>query len=307
MDIATNAPNKPAFRWPGSKYLMAPWIVPFIPSTAEHHTYNEPFAGSAAVLLQKERSPMESINDASGDVTNFFEMLRDQRRLLIRAIKHTPWSTAEYELCRLPADAPLERARRFYLRCWASIRPFDTNPYFRRQKVLSTKNGRASGGMTPAAKQFMRLRHLATISQRLRGVTIENLDACAFMRLYDYERAFFYVDPPYLHDSGNETRKSGRDAYPVEMKSLELHQQLTDVILSLKGMAVISHYACDFYDATYLVAGWQRVDRKVRTDGSGTAVESLYICPKTQAALERDRQRAELAAAPLFRFAGVSL
>lgn len=289
----TVTPNKPILRYPGSKWRIAKWIHSFIPNC--HDTYNEPFVGSASVLLRKERSRMENINDASGDLINFLITLRTDEAELIRAIEMTYYSQAEWEIALLPDPDPVERARRFYVRCYMSIRPFDNHCSFRRQMKLSRgKNGKQSP-MTPAAKSFMRIGHLQDVAARLRGVGIENMDALEFIEIYDYDRAFFYVDPPYPF----HTRVRTLPVYPVDDMANSDHEKLAAVLNGIDGMAVISGYACDLYTRLYEGNDWIRMDREARIDGGGTAIESLWISPRTWQALEHERLERERERLPL--------
>lgn len=48
-----------AFGWYGGKFSHLDWLLPLLP---ECHHYCEPFAGSAAVLLNREPSPVETCN-----------------------------------------------------------------------------------------------------------------------------------------------------------------------------------------------------------------------------------------------------
>lgn len=258
-------------------------------------TYSEPYCGSAAVLLSNDsRFPMENLNDASGRIVNFFKVFRDNEAELIRRIELTPWATDEYETCRLPADDPIEDARRFYFMVWASIRPFDRTRSFRRQKKLSRKKD-GSGAMTSAARLFTRTDHLWELADRLRGVVIENMDAIEFIKLYDYPRAFFYVDPPYPF----HTRKRATlPTYPVELVEngrdddgdYQAHRALAETLNSIEGYAIISGYPCDWYTEFYEERGWHRTDTEARINGGkNTAIESIWISPRTQEALEAER------------------
>jgi len=280
--------------YPGGKWTLAEWIISHIPRHAVD-TYNEPFCGSAAVLLSNgRRFPMETLNDASGDVVNFFHVFRDYPDDLIRKIELTPWAWDEYEYCRQTVDDPIEKARRFYFNVWASIRPFDKTRSFRRQKKLPVKEG-GKGASTPAAKLFARVDHLWELAERLRGVVIENMDALTFIDLYDYDRAFLYLDPPYPF----HTRK--RDClptYPVEFvdngrdkeADYQAHKALSDKLKGLTGHAIISGYACEWYVDLYESNGWVRVDKEARLNGGiNTAFESLWIHPRTYAALNQQR------------------
>jgi DNA adenine methylase len=60
------------FGWYGGKFSHLDWLLPLLPTC---HHYCEPFAGSAAVLLNRDPSPVETYNDIDGDVVNFFNSL----------------------------------------------------------------------------------------------------------------------------------------------------------------------------------------------------------------------------------------
>jgi len=105
-----------AFGWYGGKFNHLNWLLPLLPQ-ATH--YCEPFAGSAAVLLNRKPSPVETYNDIDGEVFNFFRVLHDQKEDLIQAIGLTPFSREELRMAvEEPIDnlSELERARRFFVR-----------------------------------------------------------------------------------------------------------------------------------------------------------------------------------------------
>lgn len=64
---------KAVMKYPGSKWSIAKWIISLFP---EHHSYLEPFFGSGAVLFNKPRSNIETVNDLDGNVVNLFEWIR---------------------------------------------------------------------------------------------------------------------------------------------------------------------------------------------------------------------------------------
>ena len=105
-----------AFGWYGGKYSHLNWLLPLLPQT---HQYCEPFGGSAAVLINREPSPVENYNDLDGEVVNFFQVLREHKDQLVEAIGLTPFSRAEFALACEPVDGSVsafERARRFFVR-----------------------------------------------------------------------------------------------------------------------------------------------------------------------------------------------
>ena len=104
---------KAIFRYPGSKWTIAPWIIDHFPEGYEKMVYLEPFAGSLAVFFNKLPGTIEVVNDLDGDIVNFFRVLRERPDELQQAIALTPYSRKEYDLAFEVCEDPLERARRF--------------------------------------------------------------------------------------------------------------------------------------------------------------------------------------------------
>ena len=65
--------SRPAMRYLGGKWRLAPWIISHMPA---HRTYTEPFGGAASVLLRKPRVHAEIYNDLDGEIANLFRVLR---------------------------------------------------------------------------------------------------------------------------------------------------------------------------------------------------------------------------------------
>ncbi len=87
------------FGYYGGKYSHLDWLLPLLPKC---HHYCEPFAGSGAVLINREPSPVETYNDLDGEVVNFFKACREHSEALTKAIALTPFSREEFR-DRLPA------------------------------------------------------------------------------------------------------------------------------------------------------------------------------------------------------------
>ena len=114
--IQSRRRHRIVFGWYGGKFSHLDWLLPLLPTC---HHYCEPFAGSGAVLLNRESSPVETYNDIDGDVVNFFRVLRDRYEELIRAIALTPFSREEYHVAiygNTHGISDVERARRFYIK-----------------------------------------------------------------------------------------------------------------------------------------------------------------------------------------------
>ena len=75
--------------YPGSKKRIASWIIRHMPP---HHSYLEPYFGSGAVLFNKPRSNIETVNDLDGRVVNLFDWIRKDPERLAHEISWTPYS-----------------------------------------------------------------------------------------------------------------------------------------------------------------------------------------------------------------------
>ena len=69
-----------AFGWYGGKYSHLDWLLPLLPPS-QH--FCDVFGGSAAVIINRRPSPVETYNDIHSEVVNFFRVLRDQKELLV--------------------------------------------------------------------------------------------------------------------------------------------------------------------------------------------------------------------------------
>ena len=276
---AGDAAKRPLGRYPGSKNRLAAWLISYFPG--HHDTFILPYGGLAATLFKKVRSGLEVYNDLNDDVVHLFKMIREQEDALIHAIEYTPWSPTSLLEAQEPTDDPVERARRFFCLLWMSWLPFDPKPSFRRQ-MLYSRGHDGKNSMVGAARLFAQTDYLRVIAERLRGVVIENMDAVELIKMYDYDRALFYCDPPYMH----KTR--GRKKYYLFELGTEQHRNLASTLNGISGMAIISGYACDLYTTLYEDVGWQRVDRLARTQGR-SRVDSIWLNPRVIDELEKER------------------
>lgn len=238
-----------AFGWYGGKYSHLEWLLPLLPSC---HHYCEPFGGSAAVLLNREPSPIETYNDIDGELTNFFRVLREDADRLIRAIALTPFSREEFALACVidPAlDAP-ERARRFYVRARQVRTGLAQSASLGRW--ANCKNTSRAGMAGAVSRWLGAVEDLPEIALRLLRVQIENRPASEVIQLYDSPTTLFYCDPPYIHES-----RQDNNAYAYEMTDQE-HSQLSQLLNSVEGMVAISGYDCDLMNELYPEPRWSK-------------------------------------------------
>lgn len=257
--IKLNTKRRIAFGWYGGKYSHLDWLLPLLPSC---HHYCEPFSGSAAVLLNREPSPVETYNDLDAEVANFFRVLRNDPDRLIRAIGLTPFSREEFaKACEIdPALPPLERARRFYVRARQVRTGLAQTASLGRW--ANCKNTSRAGMGGAVSRWLGAVRDLPEIAERLLRVQIENRPAIEVIQLYDSPTTLFYCDPPYVHSTRGDS-----NAYSYEMSDDE-HGELAKVLNSVQGLVAVSNYDCDLINELYPPPRWTKFVSEERTNHS---------------------------------------
>ena len=239
-----------AFGWYGGKFSHLDWMLPLLPKS---HHYCEPFGGSAAVLLNRDPSPVETYNDLDGEVVNFFRVLREQKDALIEAIGLTPFSREEfYHACTKPSApiSQLERARRFFVRARQVRTGLAQTASLGRW--ANCKNTSRAGMSGVVSRWLGSVEKLPFIAERLMRVQIENRPAVEVIKLYDSSDTFFYCDPPYAHETRGDSK-----AYGFEMNDAE-HERLFTVLNRIEGKAAVSGYDGPLYNR--LFKSWCRID-----------------------------------------------
>ncbi len=257
------------FGWYGGKFSHLEWLLPLLPIC---HHYCEPFAGSAAVLLNREPSPIETYNDIDGEVVNFFRVLRDKSEDLIRACALTPFSREEYYNAIYGESnvlSDLERARRFFIRARQTRTGLAQTASLGRW--ANCKNSSRSGMSGVVSRWLGGIEGLSEVAERLVRVQIENRPAIEIIKLYDSPHTLFYCDPPYVHATRGDTK-----SYGFEMDNQD-YRVFANSLKSICGMAAVSGYRCDLMDE--LFDGWQRYDAPIKTAHSikSERQESLWM------------------------------
>lgn len=276
--IAETTIKRPALRYYGGKWNLAPWIISHFPP---HKNYVEPCGGAASVLLQKPRSPLETYNDLDGNVVNFFRVLRDRPEELIRKIRLTPFSRFEFDksLCELDGIDQLERARMFWCRVSFAINAGSSGNH---AGMRFTTQDRPKAG--EVLQRDLIGKSLSAISARLMLVQIESRSFDYVIPTYDNDNTLIYFDPPYVTESRNTP-----DVYQFEWTD-DQHIEAASLLRSCAGYVVVSGYACPLYTELYEAHGWQRVDKEAQTNSGGKRIESLWLSPRTVEALNIPRQ-----------------
>lgn len=237
-----------AFGYYGGKLSHLPRLLPLLPRC---QTYVEPFAGSGAVLLNREPSPVEVYNDLDGEVVNFFKVLREHPNELVQQLNLTPYSRLEFvRSCERRSDiSDIERARQFYVRHNQS---YSNIPHATpgRWGYCITQSRRGMAGII--SSWHSNLDMLEDVARRLLRVQIECAPAIEVIQRYDTPETLFYIDPPYPQGIREQ---SSLAAYMHEMTDPE-HRQLAEILKVCKGKVAISSYENPLYSEVF--SGWKK-------------------------------------------------
>ncbi len=261
---------KTVLKYPGSKWSIADWIIRHFPA---HHSYLEPFFGSGAILFNKPRSNIETVNDLDNNVVNLFEWIRKDPERLAHEIYWTPYARQIYEdaFASAPEDS-LGKAVNFYIRL-SMGRGFRTNG-----EKVGWKNDVQGRERAYAAQDWKNYpQKIIQAAERLRGVQIENKPAVDLIQRFNHPNVLIYADPPYVLST-----RHGRQ-YRHEMDDGQ-QEDLLDVLLAHKGPVLLSGYDNDLYNDR--LRGWHREETECRSQVNSVKKEILWINFEPQKQME---------------------
>lgn len=227
----------------GGKRSMAKRIAAEL---GEHKKYDEPFAGSMAVLMAKEPTGYETVCDMHGGMiclarvlacelnavrlyerlqqTLFCEsLLQDANAFLMSCNREPAWwtrkDTAGEEPSLIRADANMaEYAYWFFVACWVSRN--GTAGTDRECFEIAVRWKRGGGDATTRFKSAVD--SIPAWHYRLRNVVILRRNSLDYLpKLEDAEGAAIYADPPYLIETRGAT--SGHGRYLHDFRPMDHH------------------------------------------------------------------------------------
>lgn len=203
----------------GGKSKLSETIIKMMP---DHQAYCEVFAGAAWVFFRKEPSRYETINDLDSDLVTFYRVLQNHLEEFLKQFKWLLTSREWFEDWKRQQEAggltDIQRAARYY--------------YLQRLSFAGRVRGRTfgTGPMRRPRVNLLRLEEeLSEVHIRLANATIENLPWPDFVKRYDRDRTFFYLDPPYY-----------LAPYYQHNLSLEDYRQMAKILIGIKASFILS-------------------------------------------------------------------
>jgi len=206
------------FPYVGGKHRVAKKLIKLFP---EHTCYVEVFAGAANVLLAKEPSKAEVLNDINNDLVNIFRVVRWHPDELLKELACMTHSRQEFmDYHDQPGLTDVQRAARYWFKLKAT---------FGGTGAAGAKNF-ATGTYRKAMTRNIAFEVIQQVYERLDGVFIENDDFEKLISRYDRTHSLFFCDPPYWQVAAN---------YGVSFEWSD-HQRLAKVLRNIKGKFLLT-------------------------------------------------------------------
>ena len=147
--------------------------------------YVEVFGGGGSVLLNKERSVREVLNDANGNLINLYRVVREhpdelKDRLLYVMHNREDFKIAQRRLAQFSYKDDILRAADFY------------------QIIRQSYAGNGKQFCAVARSMWAGFPAIDRVAGRLQGVTLEKEDFGVIFQRYDSPTTVLYIDPPYF-------------------------------------------------------------------------------------------------------------
>jgi DNA adenine methylase len=235
--------------WPGGKSRHLKRILPYIP-TGKGTGYIEPFAGGCAVLLAKERSTLEVVNDINGDLVNLYRVAALHPEELVRCLGAFPPASREH--------IAISRA--------ILANPVVTTDVMRAAHFLHLNKTSFAGSGTsvavvvnPTGKPWIgterMIERIREFHARFDTVVIECQSYERILETYDHPRNFIFLDPPY----GGKAIQNYSPWGEPELRAFR------DRVLKLRGQWIVS-----LDDSAFNRDLWAGHDIEFVTSASGT-------------------------------------
>ena len=184
--------------------------------------YVEVFGGGGSVLLNKERSVREVLNDKNGNLINLYRVVREhpdelKDRLLYVTHNREDFKTAQRRLAQFSYKDDILPAADFY------------------QVIRQSYAGNGKQFSPVARSMWAGFPAIDRVAGRLQGVTLETEDFEVIFQRYDSPNTQFYIDPPYFFTE---------DYYPGHIFLRKDHARLAAILLNAEGLWLLSYNLC---------------------------------------------------------------
>ena len=248
----------PLISYYGGKQRLAKWIISKFPKEYKKLHYIEPFAGGCAVLFQKQRSGLESINDLDSRIYNLYDIFinrfrefRDKLKFYIH-FEELYKKSVNFIGGKIEVDDKVDQAVLTWICIMSSFSNSMVDGFGFNKTCFRTNKGKVINN---------RFDMFGCIHTRLRRVQVFNRDALKLIKTLDSKVALFYLDPPYPEtDQGHYSGYTNED-----------FNKLIELLKTIKGKFLLS---CYFKDWMQPPKEWNIYKKKVDFQTNLVAIKS---------------------------------
>lgn len=227
---------KPIFK-ENNKSSISKWIIENLPEDHKDKNYIEPFSGCATVLLNKDPSKTEVLNDKDPDLIKIYQALRDEPKEILRRLNI-------YKCCEETFARALKKTK-FDDYLDAAVNEI----ILRKMSKLEKKETFQNNVMWQST-----IENLSLISKRIKEVYVLKESAFKIIEIFNEKNSIIYCNPPYLYET-NTSKK----VYQSDMET-DQHIELSHLLNVFKGNVIISGVSSPLYKRLY--KGWKTEKKK---------------------------------------------
>lgn len=225
-------------------------------------TYLEVFAGGGSIILNKERSTKEVINDIDKPLISIFKAMRDEPKELLTRLRKMKYSENTFQRALKKTDSGFtdyvdQAVNEFTLRRMSRTGG---------KKVFSPVKKNSSGKNTWTTM----LKLLPKISERLQNVTLLSCDFREVVKIWDEPEVFMYLDPP------SSKSKDAPTIYDGDMTEDD-HIALLSSVKSAKAKVMISGSYSSLYAKTLDKTVWRYKKKDVGSKSKERRTEFIWM------------------------------
>ncbi len=178
---AATTMEKTVWGSPAGKKRLAARLVKLIPP---HTVYVEPFAGSAAVLFEKDQVAVEVLGDADPEIAAAFKAIKTLTDDELEALRKKEWVGRRATFNALQDARPRNKVEKLYRFLYLS--------HFSYGKLRGKSyNPNAEGVEARTIERIEQHR------ERLRAAKVRHAHYADLVKEFDGKDTFFFLDPPY--------------------------------------------------------------------------------------------------------------
>lgn len=231
---------KPVFKQHAEHTNLSKWIISHFPENYESLNYVEPFCGIGNVLINKNKSKIEAINNVDSYLLQIYRALRDEPKEFIRKL-------STYKCCE-------ETFKKISKKTLSEDYLENAVNEFALRKM--SRGGTKSTFLLSKNDSWTKsIKDLANISERFQEVFMIDKPALDVIKAFNSEDTLLYCCPPYLHEA-----KVSKTVYSSEMTTND-HIELSHSLNSFLGKAIISGYMTPLYKRIY--KNWNVEKKKI--------------------------------------------